>query len=185
MSEVRPVPGFDGYFAGDDGTIYSTRRSHEMRPLKPVPGGGANGDYLYVCLGRGNRRGVHQVVAMTFLDRPVVGNGSKLLVRHRDNNPHNNSVANLRWGTQKQNLDDRAEHGTLTRGTRNGAAKLSEVAVSEIRRRRSVGEQCHAIARDYGVSRAHIHRIGLGARWNHVNTPPAPRQRRRRKEPSC
>jgi hypothetical protein len=185
MPEIRPVPGHPDYFASDDGVVYSTKLSPEMRPLKPIPAGGADADYLYVNLTLGRRLGVHQIVAMTFLPEPKVPPGMKAVVRHRDNNPHNNAASNLRWGTQKQNLADRAEHGTLTRGERNGATKLTEEAVSEIRRRRAAGEPCHVIAPDFGVSKSQVHRIGLGARWAHIGTPPAPRQRRRRKEPAC
>lgn len=31
---------------------------------------------------------------------------TKLIIRHLDDNPLNNHVDNLRWGTQKQNMED-------------------------------------------------------------------------------
>jgi hypothetical protein len=40
----------------------------------------------------------------------------------------------LRWATPVENNADKAEHGTVNNGERNGAAKLTEYEVREIRR---------------------------------------------------
>lgn len=47
---------------------------------------------------------LHRIVASTFLlnDNPTI----KKVVMHIDSNPLNNSVSNLKWGTQSENLSD-------------------------------------------------------------------------------
>ena len=49
----------------------------------------------------GNRKSfyVHRLVAITFIDNPQ----NLPLVCHMDNNPQNNNVSNLYWGTYKDN----------------------------------------------------------------------------------
>lgn len=49
-----------------------------------------------------NRKKVHQIVAEAFLGpKPFEG----AVVMHLDDNPLNNSVDNLEWGSQKKNLN--------------------------------------------------------------------------------
>jgi hypothetical protein len=157
--DVRPVPGHPLYSVSRDGRVFSHRRG--TRELKQMGGSGLKGRpgiYRYVNLGKACRIGVHQLVAMCFLPPPIEVDGKmQNVVRHRDNDPTNNHADNLRWGTQKQNLADREEAGTLTRGEVNGQAKVTEAVVLEIRRRRAAGEQCRDIAIDLRLS----HQEGL------------------------
>jgi hypothetical protein len=52
------------------------------------------------------RRLVHRVVAQAFIRNP----DNLPVVRHLDDNPANNCVDNLAWGTQKDNMRDCADH---------------------------------------------------------------------------
>jgi len=182
--ELRPVPDWSGYFASSDGHISSQKTSRVLRKLSPSRGGGANRDYLYVTLcrpGEKKRLGVHQIVAATFIALPENPTGKPLVVRHLDNNPNNNAFSNLAWGTHAENLADRLAAGTMTHGTRNGQARISESDVIEIRRRRALGERCVDIAAQTGLSPQAVHKIGSGQRWKHVTGPVAPRQCQPRK----
>jgi hypothetical protein len=182
--EIRPVPGWTGYFASSDGRIYSTLTSRVKRQLAPSQGGGRDADYQYVTLcgdGRRQRIGVHQIIALTFHLKPEIPQGKKLVARHRDNNPVNNRADNVHWGTQSQNLMDRRGHGTAPIGEKNHAAKITADQVIEIRRRRATGEQCRLIAADMGITHQSVWRIGAGQRWQHIKEAAAPRQRQPRK----
>lgn len=50
---------------------------------------------------------VHRLVAEAFIPNP----DNKPQVLHWDDNPLNNNVSNLRWGTQKDNMQDRLRNG--------------------------------------------------------------------------
>lgn len=58
--------------------------------------------FVNLCNGYGNPRavGVHRLVAKAFIPNP----DNKRNVCHKDNNPMNNSVDNLYWGTNQENV---------------------------------------------------------------------------------
>jgi len=51
------------------------------------------------------------------------------------------------------------------RGERNGWAKLTGDQIAEIRRRCDGGEFQARVAKDFGISQAHVSRIVLGMCW--------------------
>lgn len=65
--------------------------------LKPFFGG----KYLYVSLGKGNKKLIHRLVLITF--NPVE-NMDNLQVNHKDGNPTNNKLDNLEWVTPSENI---------------------------------------------------------------------------------
>ena len=115
-----PVKGFeDRYMVWENGTITTTKRtviSHgkevtteKIRGLKPSVD---RKGYLVVNLydGSGNRpksMKVHRLVAEAFIPNPE----DKRCVCHKDNNPKNNDVSNLYWGTDQENQDQAWEDG--------------------------------------------------------------------------
>lgn len=70
----------------------------------------------------------------------------------------------LRWATPAENEADKLIHGTHTRGSRHGAAKLSEADVLEIRRKASIFSQ-RVIASQHGISRETVRDIINRKRW--------------------
>lgn len=81
---------------------------------------------------------------------------------------------NLRWATRKENDDDRIVHGTTSRGTNNGHAKITEADVHDIRReyRRVKADRVKgglvALEERYGLHRATVIGIATGKSWKHV-----------------
>ena len=57
--------------------------------------------------GRQVRKHLHRIVAEEFISNPQ----GLPLVLHWDDNPANNAVENLRWGTYSDNSSDRARNG--------------------------------------------------------------------------
>lgn len=112
----RNIPGFEGYRVSDHGDVKSftnnrhgiCKKSHILKPVKNKHG------YDTVCLGRGNRRLVHRLVAEVFNPNP----NHYPIVRHLDDNPQNNHFKNLEWGTQTDNMQDCVKHGRLVGDTR-------------------------------------------------------------------
>lgn len=63
--------------------------------------------YKYVAF-HSKSFGVHRLVAAAFI---VNTEPQRTLVAHKDGNPSNNHVNNLRWSTHKENMADRKLHG--------------------------------------------------------------------------
>jgi len=105
-----PVPGYEGlYLVSDLGRIRSLpRNTTSGRIMKLITG---TRGYKYVTLtrdGRQRRRGVHQVVAAAFIG--PCPDGQEIL--HGDGDPANNRPGNLRYGTHRENMLDKRDHGT-------------------------------------------------------------------------
>ena len=71
----------------------------------------------------------------------------------------------LYWTDAKGNSDDKRLHGTMVRGSKQHASKLTEKQVAAILK----DDRTHtAVAADYGVSRHTIGLIKSGKWWRHV-----------------
>lgn len=86
------IPG-TSYEVSDHGNV----RNHLGVPLSPFKG--SRSGHLRVTI-NGRDEYVHRLVAQAFLE-PGVGE-----VCHGDNNPTNNHVGNLRWGSRSENVLD-------------------------------------------------------------------------------
>lgn len=73
----------------------------------------------------------------------------------------------IRWGTGKQNADDRDRLGrrTAARGTSHGLAKLNDDKVRYIR---SSPLNQYELAAELGVSQVMVGRVRNGLAWKHV-----------------
>jgi hypothetical protein len=118
--EWRDVLGYEGvYHVSNHGQVKRVLQSRGTRPglLKPTvhPRNG----YRTVMLwnqNRSQRFTVHRLVALAFLGQPDEG----LEVCHRDDNPSNNHVSNLRWDTHSENHLDITRNGNRPTVCRNG-----------------------------------------------------------------
>lgn len=161
MTEIwKAVPGYeDRYEVSSEGRVRSLVRGHILR------GGPHKGGYVLLHLyGRGPRKvtTLHAVVAEAFLGPRKPGE----IICHGDGDSRNNRVENLRYGTYKDNADDTLRHGRRSLGEGATYVKLTEKAVSEIRKRR--GEPQADLAKEYGVTFSNISAIQLRKSWRHV-----------------
>lgn len=91
------------------------------------------------------------------------------VLTHLDGNNQNNCLNNLKWGTHKENAEDRIKHGNwkVARGENSGTSVLNESKVREIKslvNDHSDGE----IARKFEVCPETIRKIRLSITWRHV-----------------
>jgi hypothetical protein len=77
------------------------------------------------------------------------------------------NAACLQWGSAKDNYADAVRHGTATVGERQGASKLTDADVREIRAMRGRATQ-FVLADRFGVSQSLISLVQLGSSWRHV-----------------
>lgn len=95
---------------------------------------GAGRRYARVVLytnGKMQYASVHRLVCEAF-HGPAPS--AKHHAAHNDGDPLNNRADNLRWATAKENIADKAQHGTRLRGSRANGAKLNERQVRAIRK---------------------------------------------------
>ena len=173
--EWRTIPGYRDYEVSDRGDV---RRAvprgnwpagHRLRPARSRSG------HLYVMLAawpganRSTKHFVHRLVARAFLGESPFANACVL---HGDDDPGNNSVANLRWGTRKDNHADRMKNRgwrkRIIRGSAARNARLTERDVRVIRRMAALGARNGWIAGFYGVSPSTICDVVKMRRWKHV-----------------
>lgn len=115
MEIWKDIDGYPGYQVSNFGRVRSfVNNRHglceQWHILKPVI---SRNGYCTVCLGRGNRYLVSRLVAIAFIPNP----SNLPIVRHMDDNPSNNNVSNLAWGTQTDNMQDCVRHGRLVGNT--------------------------------------------------------------------
>lgn len=116
MAELwKPVPGLPGVMASDEGRLLLPpghaslpNGGYRLYVPKPITGSvcRATADAKHTYLGCWTRKHgnikVHQAVCEAFHGpRP----SPKAVVIHLDEDAHNNRPANLKWGTQKENLN--------------------------------------------------------------------------------
>jgi hypothetical protein len=166
---LKPIPTFDGYFADENGNIYSTKRHRKPKKLKKyVSSTGAN----IICLrsnGKNQWVAVAPLILTAFISPRPVGMWSL----HGEHGRLDDRLTNLSWGTpSKNNHADKLRDGTLAVGEKNGLSKLSAEQVKQIRKlyrpSRWSNTNSYSLAKVYGVSHTTILRIIKGEHWHHL-----------------
>lgn len=157
-----PVSPNSDYMAGDDGQIYSCTHyagfgRKDRVEWYALKGHQSKKGYSIVSLCHENKKvtkSVHRLICMAFHGMPPK---ASMQVRHLDGNPENNLPANLMWGTQEENWQDREAHGNGISGERHHAAKLTNKERSHLKWALKMGlcSQRHA-GRILGITQSSI-----------------------------
>lgn len=92
------------YLISSNGEVKTAKTGRVLKPAIDARG------YERVCLfktNRDKRYKVHRLVAITFIPNP----DGKPQVNHKDGNKRNNSVENLEWATNYENMHHSRENG--------------------------------------------------------------------------
>lgn len=174
MTEVwRQIPGWEDYYEiSDAGRVRSLdRKVHRQGGVymrlkgKVLVSAKTPGGYWQVVLSQDGLHvnySIHRGVLIAFISECPAG----MVGCHNDGNQSNNSLSNLRWDTQSNNLLDKGAHGNGQFGESNPCAILTDAQVDEIRvklrtKTRGIGRQ---LAKEYGVSPSIISAINVGKR---------------------
>ena len=98
MGEFLPIVGFENYSINQEGIVFSLISNKILKPQRMSNG------YLFVVLRSGGRSysmSIHRLVAIAF----IPNKDNLPCVDHIDGDKTNNLVGNLRWCTQKENLN--------------------------------------------------------------------------------
>ena len=142
------------------------KTEQRAEPLVLALGKNADGYPRIFLKGRGDCK-VHRLVLESFAGPCPVGKQAC----HRNGVRDDNRIENLRWGTKRENENDKITHGTKLLGSRTNGAILDEAKVAEIKRCLSRGERRSSLAKRYDVSHFTISDIARGIRWTHVPWP--------------
>lgn len=158
--EWRRTEVCGGRFEVSNGGQVRNSRSKRVRSQVDHKG------YVRVVLEK-KQYSVHRLVATAFLmadiDRPHVN--------HIDGNKSNNLVSNLEWVSHSENVRHAYSTGLMKpkRGSSNGASKLTEAQVIEIRRRYAGGGVRQVdLADEFGCNQHNISLIIRREKWSHV-----------------
>lgn len=156
----KQIPGFGNWWVSDVGEVF--RKTDGFRPSVQKHEKG----YRKVYLRHGGKtypKLIHQLVLMAFVGPRPEG----MMCRHLNGDPKDNRLENLKWGTNRENTQDRIEHGRMAgkRGLDHPRARLTVEQVLEIRKST---EPAEALGKRFGIAKHHAAGIRLGYYWRSV-----------------
>lgn len=121
---------------------------------------------------------IHKLVALYFLPPPEQ---EQVAVIHLDYNKLNNFVQNLKWATREETSAHQQKNPLVLKGREkiknrctSEGAKLNTTQVMRLKKKLLDPQRktkLRIIARQFGVSEMHLHRIRKGENWAHVEVP--------------
>lgn len=156
----------DYYLVNRNGEVLNAKR---LRPIKVSTN---HKGYLQFDMAPMRKtKTMHRLVAETFIPNP----DNKPQVNHKDGNKLNNSVDNLEWVTNRENMDHGVKTGLFkthkaklrAQGSRNNMAVLKESNVVTIRKLYNCVPR-EILAEMYNVSIATIMDIVKRRTWKHI-----------------
>lgn len=147
------------YEVSFDGLVRSVRTKRPRRPIITARG------YVKVRLD-GREYFVHRLMGFAFLGCPEP---DETHTNHIDGDRAGNRLSNIEWSTPSNNCLHAYRTGLHQRllGSRNGAAKLTEDEVRQIRRSYPGSTQA-ALATRFGISQRMVSLIVRQEKWTHV-----------------
>lgn len=131
IDKFKDVVGYEEFFSvSEDGRVYSKRTCKVLKQTLHING------YWTIATKIGGRLGVpkcfkvHRLVAEAFIENPK----NKPFVNHIDGNKQNNSVGNLEWVTNAENIQHAISIGLITprRGEDAPLAQISDKIAYEL-----------------------------------------------------
>jgi hypothetical protein len=107
---------------------------------------------------------VHRLILETFIGKCP----KEKQCCHKDDNPKNNKLNNLYWGTVKENIKDKIRNGKSCKGIKNGNSKLKDGEVLLIKKLLKNNIKQSLLAKIFKVSPTMIMYIKKEIEWKHI-----------------
>jgi hypothetical protein len=150
---TRPVPGWAGYRVTSDGRLLGPSGA-------PVRWQRQSSGHLVYTTGGRRLRVAHAVLTAWGQPRP-----EGALARHLNDDPSDNRLSNLAWGSYADNMADSLANGRRRTGEAASPTGLSAEAVACIF---TDGRSSRVLAAEHGVSHTTVLKIKRGQRWGVV-----------------
>lgn len=170
--QYRDLQGFPGYRIGSDGSVWSCLvHSGRMTDKWTRLAGKTRNGYqsVIICLRGGKRR--YAKVSRLVMEAFVGKQPSHVFVRHLNDDPTDNRLENLAYGSAADNAEDARRNGKLLLGEKHGCAKITEDVVRKILDMRREGKSYREIRSITGVCTSTACAIAVGRLWKHVERP--------------
>jgi hypothetical protein len=155
MTELRPIPGYEDYFASDTGYIYSTKYGETPRLRK----GTLNQSGYFQLEVSQNRvrkmRTVHTLIALTYIGERPTG----LTINHKDGDKLNNAPSNLEYITFQENIRHAVANGLFTTAISNQRRRKVTIEMAEDVRKLLNTMTYGELAKKHGVGKDTIWKI--------------------------
>ncbi len=169
---MREIPGHPGYFLTPDARIFCNRTWRKLSvgrdDMREISGWVAANGYKMLTIREGGgakKYYLHALMLHTFIGPPAKGQ----VCRHGPNGKTDNSIQNLEWGSQKENIHDMQRDGVFCYGERAGLAKMSRIQARVAYRLHSTrsehGLTNRQIAQVFNVTPESISKIGVRSSW--------------------
>lgn len=173
--KYRIVPGFPDYRAGNDGTVWSkgpnTRNAIEVDGWHELKGGTDKDGYRKIILCNAGKRKymrISAVVLKTFKGPPPK-NMRNPTAAHQNGVRLDNRLSNLKWASQKDNISDKAKHGTAQVGEKHPQCRLTEKKIKAMKDMRAkTGKTWQKIADAFGEKLVTVYAACVGNNWKHI-----------------
>lgn len=147
---ISNILGHPDYHITKDGELYSKKSGKwKLRKAKVVNGTGRVNVQL-----DGKNYKIHRLVALAYIPNPE----NKPCVCHKDNNPLNNRVDNLYWGTQAENMSQASRDNRLGVNKKLNPKQRRRIIIRIMK-----GYPYRQLALRYGVVSSTIHKIASKA----------------------
>lgn len=146
------ITGYPNFYVSKRGRVWKRIRDGTWKELRYIKN--PTRGYLYVSLS-GKHFRLNRLVAMVYIPNPE----NKAYVCHKDNNPCNNHIDNLYWGTPSENTQQCIRDGRGYIGDKNPRAKVKNIDREIIRRKFTLGSTINELTKEYNLSRSAIRKI--------------------------
>lgn len=159
----------ENYFINKDGFLYSLARKGTKGGVLKEQFGELYKFYRVSVNGKCKNVLTHRLLGECFIANPE----NKPQINHKDGNKHNNSIENLEWNTNKENIQHSINTGLkdlgFNKGEKNSRSILNNQKVKEIKLKLLLKEKSRDLAKQYGVSEQLICDIKNKRRWIEIN----------------
>lgn len=165
-NDFKAIPGYEGHYEiNTEGVVVSIKFNKRLVKKAQLNNKGYPTVLLQIKKVQ-KRFLVHRLVWMSH--RGMIPEG--MLVLHGEgNDPLNSCLEYLSLGTYRDNLNrDKERDGRISRGERNGNARLTSTQVAYIKARLRDGMKGTALSHLFNISGCIISKIKNGELWLHI-----------------